>query len=1197
MSKGSGKVAESHYKSEKAYLAKLFTILFIIFAITCFSLYSFTDNVNSKLTEKAAINSAEIYIKALEEFRTVYTSEVVNTAKLQGLEITHDYHNKSNAIPLPATLSMLLGERMGDGVNGTQTRLYSPFPFPWREAEGGLQDAFSHEAWDFLKNSPQQSYAKFEENEQGQFLRFAKADLMRESCVNCHNSHEFTPKDDWKVGDVRGILEVTLPLNRSTAYSNESLLNLFWLLVGISSIGIATISFFSIRVRRATQRLAENSLTKERQNSLNNLFTGDQTLDGLANKILSFLAPVIRANQAALFLSDTKKEYHLIGSYAVEVNKLKQTSFKLGQGLVGQCAQEEVALIIDAIPNDYMKVSSGLGEALPKVIGLIPIKYKSNVIAVLEFSSLAPFEDEAHEILAPLLDIIATALQTSQSRNSIDNLLRVNQEQVSELKTQQEELTSSNQILEEQTLQLRQSENELKASEEELKLQSDQLRASNEELEEKQESLQRQTTQLIESKKELEKSAENLTQASKYKSEFLANMSHELRTPLNSILILSKILTENKEENLTLKQVEEVDIIHQGGQSLLTLINDIMDLSKVEAGMLDINIDAVSLNNISHHLTNLFNPVATDKGIDFTITIDEKLPEFIQTDHQRLEQILKNFLSNAFKFTKEGEVTLSVEQFSIGTKGLSSILDGCSVIAFSVSDTGIGIPLDKQNAIFETFQQADGATNREYGGTGLGLSISRELTRLLGGEIKLTSQLGKGSCFTLYLPQSMSINQPVLESSFPIVTPVKEITNNEIEEGGPIKGVPLWLSDDRHIFSLADRTLLIIEDDKVFAKILIELVRSMGFKAIATNMGREGIFLAKDFCPSGILLDLGLPDIDGLQVLEQLKNNLKTRHIPVHVLSAKDKKVESLNLGAFNYLDKPTEAATITSVLEDSFGKLTKDVKKILLVEDDNNAQIAVKHLLETPDINVTFADTATEACQLLSHQQYDCIILDLGLPDISGTELVQTIRSQENSINTPIIIYTGQEITKEQQQVLEKFSLSIVIKGAESPERLLDDVAMFLHQVEHGLSTEQQETLKMLHDENEMLKDRRVLVVDDDLRNVFAITRVLESTGLKITQAENGQAALDAIGRAKQPFELILMDMMMPIMDGIEATQKIREIEIYQSTPIIALTAKAMPSDRHKCIEAGASEYLTKPLDMDKLLSILRVWLYQRKY
>ncbi len=1196
MGKGGTTAKESSQRVEKTYLVKLFTILFGIFAITCFSLYNFTDNVNSKLTEKAAINSAEIYIKALEEFRTIYTSEVVGTAKLQGMEITHDYHGKSNAIPLPATLSMLLGARMGDGVNGTATRLYSPFPFPWREKEGGLVDRFSTEAWEFLQKSPDKTFFQFESTEQGQFLRYAKADIMRESCVGCHNSHEFTPKDDWKLGDVRGILEVTLPLNVSNLHAKESLLELFWILVIISSVGIATISFYSIRVRKATKHLSENSQTKERQNNLNNLLTGQQNLKGMANKLLSYLVPMLRANQAALFLSDDNDEYQLVGSYGIDLEELKQTSYKLGQGLVGQCAQDEVALTVDAIPSDYMKVTSGLGEALPKLICLFPIKYKDNVIAVLEFSSLSNVENNIDDILAPLLGIISTALHTSQSRNSIDNLLKVNQEQVLELKDQQEELTSSNQVLEEQTLQLRQSENELKASEEELKLQSDQLRASNEELEEKQESLHRQTTQLMESKKELEKSTEDLTQASKYKSEFLANMSHELRTPLNSILILSKILTENKEQNLTEEQVEEVDIIHQGGQSLLSLINDIMDLSKVEAGMLDINIDSVSFNSISQYLTNLFKPVATDKGIDFTIKIDEKLPEVIQTDHQRLEQILKNFLSNAFKFTSQGEVCLTVEHFSIGTKGLSSILDNCSVVAFSVSDTGIGIPIDKQKAIFESFQQADGATNRQYGGTGLGLSISRELTRLLGGEIKLTSQPGKGSCFTLYLPQNLAVTEQALMEQSPISEPENPISINTVESEA-ITASPLWLSDDRHLLSSDDKSLLIIEDDKAFVKVLISLVNNMGFKAIATNMGREGIFLAKDYQPDAILLDIGLPDIDGLHVLEQLKSDLKTRHIPVHVLSGTNKKAESLNLGAFNYLNKPTETETITSVLHDSFGKLARDVKNILLVEDDNNAQVAVKHLLETPDINVTFADTAAQACELLSHQQYDCIILDLGLPDISGTELVQTIRNQENSTDTPIIIYTGQDITKEEQKILEKFSLSIVIKGAESPERLLDDVALFLHRVEHDFSSQQQETLQMLHDENEMLKGRRVLVVDDDMRNVFAITRVLESTGLKVTQAENGQAALDAINNVQQPFELVLMDMMMPVMDGIEATQRIREMEQYQSTPIIALTAKAMPSDRHKCIEAGASEYLTKPLDMDKLLSILRVWLYQRKY
>ena len=1226
MSRDDGKGKESNYRIGKTYLVKLFSILFVIFAITCFSLYSFTDNVNSKLTEKAAINSAEIYIKALEEFRTIYTSEVVNTAKLQGMEITHDYHNKSNAIPLPATLSMLLGDRMGGGVNGTATRLYSPFPFPWREDEGGLKDNFSNEAWKFLQTFPQQTYSKFEENEQGQFLRYAKADLMRASCVDCHNSHESTPKDDWKVGDVRGILEVTLPLTSSTTYSKESLLNLFWLLVVISLFGIATISFYSIRVRRATQRLAENSLTKERQNALNTLFTGEQTLNGLANKILSYLAPVIHANQAALFLSDAQKEYHLVGSYAVEAKNLNKTSYKLGQGLVGQCAQEEISLTIDAIPNDYMKVTSGLGEASPKLIWLFPVKYKNNVIAVLEFATLSSFDDNIHAILAPLLDIISTALHTSKSRSSIDNLLKVNQQQVSELKVQQEELTSANQVLEEQTLQLRQSENELKASEEELKLQSDELKASNEELEENQHELttsnddleqqrrvlERQSNNLLKSKILLEEKAEQLTLASKYKSEFLANMSHELRTPLNSLLILSKSLYENKQGNLTSVQVEESNIVYQGGQTLLTLINDIMDLSKVEAGMLNINIDAFLPGDVCEDIEALFRPLAQQKNVSFEIHIDPRLNHVIKTDKVRLEQVLKNFLSNAFKFTASGSVRLDIHPKSANQSLVfSSGLIDEHLVCFSVTDSGIGIPEQKQKDIFEAFQQADGSTSRKYGGTGLGLTISKELANLLGGEITMTSTPNRGSCFTLTLPitfQENTFQEQLSTGVNQTITSLvsdKLIDNTQLNKAGELAlmtspvidevKVNDWLDDDRYKLSNKDKTLLLIEDDKGFSQILIAMIHSLDLKVIATNKGRDGIMLAQEYLPQGILLDLGLPDITGLKVLEQLKHNLLTRHIPVHVISASDNKMESLHMGALSYLQKPADAEVITSTLQEVYADSNAEIKRILVIEDDQGSQQAIKHLISTEDTELSFASSAKEACELLVNPSFDCIILDLGLPDQSGTELVKVISEQPGAVNVPIIIYTGQDITQDEYRILNQFTPSIVIKGAESPERLLDDVTLFLHHVGEKYSNKQQQTLQILHDENAMLAGRKILVVDDDMRNVFAITRILEQTGIEVIQAENGQVALGLLDESKQPIELILMDIMMPVMDGLEAMAHIRQMEKYKSIPIIALTAKAMPGDRHQCIEAGASEYLTKPLDMDKVLSMLRVWLYRR--
>lgn len=1194
---------------------KVVASLFVVFTLVCLGLYSFTSKVSTELTQESAVNSAEIYIKALEKFRTLYTSEVVNTVKKSGIEVTHDYQGKAGTIPLPATLSMLLGKKIGEHDNGAETRLYSPFPFPWREKEGGLQDKFSQQAWQYLENNPTKNFLRFEEFNGEQVLRYAKADLMRESCVQCHNNHALTPKKGWKVGDVRGILEVILPLSNGVAYSDKSLTDFFWLLILLSIAGISSISFFVIKANKAAETLADGAEIKARIAEFSKLVGSEQQLNKLSHEILGYLSRAMQASHGVVLINDHKDSYSTIASYAWALSEENKTIYRLGEGLIGQTALDQSPLIIDNIPSDYVGICSGLGESQPQCLLFYPVIYDNKTIAVIELASLNQFREQQLYLIDEVQEIIAISLHTALSTSNTEVLLKINQRQVAELKVQQEELSSANQELEEQTLQLQQTAEELKTSEEELQFQSDELRASNEELEEKQESLQAQTTKLIESKKAMEQSALELAQASTYKSEFLANMSHELRTPLNSLLILSKLLSENKQKNLTEEQIEELNIIHEGGHSLLTLINDIMDLSKVEAGMLTVNMEAISPQSISQGLDTLFSPIANDKNLDFIISISPEVPEFIQTDKQRLEQVLKNFLANAFKFTKQGSVKLSIERFAVGEQGILPIFDNCSVIAFSVSDTGIGIPLDKQQAIFESFQQADGSTSREYGGTGLGLSISKELTHLLGGEIKLTSEVGKGSCFTMYLPQKVAEQSTTTAMHSAIKTGnfANHITNQDASERDGVSEseniiaeeteranlhLPAndWLADDRQKLNPADKSLLIIEDDKPFAKILLGLAHQLDFAALATNEGREGVLLAKEFLPNAILLDLGLPDIDGLQVLEQLKSHLKIRHIPVHVISANEKKLESLHLGALNFLRKPAEINDIGSIIELSEQQVNQDGKSVLVVEDDKNSQIAIKRLIETKEIHLSFAETATQACQLLEEKRYDCIILDLGLPDISGSELVQTIRNQANASTTPIIIYTGKELSAEEQKVLQQFSLSIVIKGAESPERLLDDVALFLHQVGDKYSFKQQAALKIIHDENEMLKERRVLVVDDDMRNVFAMTKVLEDAGLVVSQAENGQAALDAINSADNSFELILMDIMMPIMNGVEATTKIRKLPAYHSTPIIALTAKTMPGDRHKCIEAGASEYLTKPIDTDKLLSILRVWLYQRK-
>jgi len=1176
-------------EDDKVHIVRFVVILIVIFASICFGLYSYTSNVSTELARKSTKTNAELYAIALEEFRTLYTSEVVGTAKGHGLKVTHDYQGKSDSIPLPATLSMLLGEKIGEHSNGAHSKLYSPYPFPWRKNTGGLTDEFAKKAWGFLKNNPDKSFSEFTEYKGRKVLRLAKADPLRQSCVNCHNSHPLTPKNDWKLGDVRGVLEVIIPYDEAVNYSDQSLQELFWLLLLISILGIFTLSYFTLKIKKTTLLLETNSVIKERVNKLNDLISGEQDEKQLAKGILNYLAPMIGAHQAAFFSVNSESKLVMTGGYARSQEQIALLSFQFGEGLVGQCALNKRTMLLENIPDDYITIDSGLGKTKPKTIFLLPIVRESEVLAVLEFATLGIFSSQKQVFLSAIQEIIGVAILTAKSRTHTNTLLKLNQEHVVELKNQQETLQFTNVELKDQAIQLKASEEELKVSEEELKQQSEELKASNEELEEQQDSLKLQTQELILSKQEMEVTANELALASKYKSEFLANMSHELRTPLNSLLILSKLLSENKEKNLTEEQVEEITIIHEGGQSLLGLINDIMDLSKVEAGMLDINLENMVPTSIFDNLIALFTPIANEKGIQLLLDFDYVLPQTILTDQQRLEQILKNFLSNAFKFTQEGSVTIRIKIDD------SKESNNADMITFSVIDTGIGIKNTKQKAIFESFQQADGSTSREYGGTGLGLSISRELASLLGGHIQLVSEEGKGSEFTLFIPLrrgETKIKHLDIKNRAPLIQ--KKLDNKETDIDEKVLKTNLF-NDDRTKVQTNDKSLLIIEDDPDFVKTLMSLIHSMDFKVLATNKGRDGILLANEFLPKGILLDLGLPDINGIQVLEQLKNNLNTRHIPVHVLSGSDKKLESLHLGALSYLQKPAQVNSIEEIINASHGTKNQLIKQVLVVEDDKSNQIAIKQLIETSEIKLWFASTAKQACELIAQNLFNCIILDLGLPDVSGTELVKTINEQPNASDIPIIIYTGQTITAEEQNILTRLSSSIVIKGAESPERLLDDVALFLHHLDNKYTDSQQATLKMLHDENAMLQGRRVLVVDDDMRNVFAITKILESVGLTVSQAENGQVAINKINEAEQAFELILMDVMMPVMDGLTATKLIREIPGYQTLPIISLTAKAMPSDQHMCIESGASEYLTKPLDMDKLLSILRVWLYKR--
>ena len=692
---------------------------------------------------------------------------------------------------------------------------------------------------------------------------------------------------------------------------------------------------------------------------------------------------------------------------------------------------------------------------------------------------------------------------------------------------------------------------------------------------------------------ELEEQAHELKVINTYKSQFLANMSHELRTPLNSMLLLSKSLMSDRLGNLQDEQIEDAKIIYEGGQDLLNLINDIMDLSKVEAGMMTVNYELVELESIKAGLQRLFDPVATSENLKFKVDITDTAPKSIKTDGQRLEQVLNNLLSNAFKFTETGEVILRISPHSPSTDSGINKLKDKNLLVFSVIDTGKGIPTDKQQVVFEAFQQVDGTTSRNHGGTGLGLAISRELTHLLGGEILIESKEGEGSCFSLYLPlnETDRIEPKQIEPEEQQLAPL-------LKAGLAAPAIELqptqYISDDRNQIDDGDQNILIIEDDRDFAKALMKTVRSSGYKCLAAADGRSGLYLATEFQLCGILLDMGLPDIDGLQVIKQLKYQARTASVPIHVISGHDRQGEVIASGVTGYLQKPATREDIESALS-NIGQLSvKNMRHILVVEDDHDNQRAIASLFRGSTIEFAFAANGNDACRHIKSTQFDCVILDLNLPDMSGFDVLKKVTSNSRKALPPIIIYTGRELTDAENVHLAEFTSSIIVKDAESPERLIDEVAMFLHSDAVKGQSETKQAVRMLHNDDILFRDRTILLVDDDMRNVYVLSRELQYLGLNVLMAENGQVALNKL-KESPAIELVLMDIMMPVMDGYEAMRKIRGIRKFAKLPVIALTAKAMPEDRALCIEAGASEYLTKPINVDKLKAMLRVWLFER--
>jgi CheY-like chemotaxis protein/CHASE3 domain sensor protein/putative methionine-R-sulfoxide reductase with GAF domain len=903
---------------------------------------------------------------------------------------------------------------------------------------------------------------------------------------------------------------------------------------------------------------------------------GDQRLESLGAALLDFLADFLDAQRGAVYLVEVD-QLTRIATYAGDAapHKLARDT-----GLLGQAVTSDRTLHIRDVPAAYFEIGSSLGKAVPGELVLEPARVDGVVMAVVELGFFRRVQPRDLEFLGRVSEMLAIAVRTSQDRTRLEVLLEETQRQSEELQTQQEELRVSNEELEEQGRLLRQSQTLLEA-------QQTELEQSNTQLEEQAQQLEAQRDDLATAQRGLEQRAADLERSNQYKSEFLANMSHELRTPLNSTLILAKLLADNAQGNLSEEQVKFAQTIGSAGNDLLALINDILDLSKIESGKVDVNVEPIDVSALVDSLANIFEPMATARRLGFRVEIAPGAPRQIESDRQRISQMLKNLLSNALKFTERGEIGLRVDG------------DGAGRISFAVSDTGIGLPEHQHEIIFEAFRQADGSTHRKYGGTGLGLSISRDLARLLGGDIALRSRSGEGSVFTLSLPTAFALRSdaPALAPTrapepTPEPAPLRPASRSASER---VAYAAASLDDDRHHLSGA-RIILVIEDDPPFAAILRDMVREMGFQSLVASTAEDGLLAADKYLPSAILLDMKLPDQSGLAVLDQLKRSPRTRHIPVHVVSSTDYSHEAMELGAIGYAMKPVKREEIVRALEKLEAKFSQGMRRVLVVEDDERQRASVAALLGNGDTQIVGVSTASDALAQLDASMFDCIVMDLNLPDLSGYELLEKMSQREAVSLPPVIVYTGRSLSRDEEQSLRRFSRSIIVKGARSPERLLDEVTLFLHQVESALPPDRQRMLKAARDREAALEGRRVLVVEDDVRNIFALTSVLEPKGAKVEIARNGREALDALQRQAASDEglvdLILMDIMMPEMDGLTAMRHIRKNPAWAQVPIIALTAKAMKDDHDQCLAAGANDYIPKPLDVERLLSLIRVWM-----
>ena len=922
-------------------------------------------------------------------------------------------------------------------------------------------------------------------------------------------------------------------------------------------------------LRLTTDRNNEQDWLKTNLAKFTRMLQGQRDLLTVGKILLSELAPLVNGHQGAIYQMDAsggEDRLKLLAGYAHQPIEGHSGEYQLSEGLVGQCAIEKKRLLLDDVPADTVRITSGMLEAIPRSVVVLPVLFEGQVKAVVELASLAKFNPSHLNFLEQLTESIGIVLNSIEATMRTEGLLKQSQELAGELQNQQKELQQSN---------------------EQLAQKAQQLAEQNAEVE-------RKNNEIEQARRALEDKATELALTSKYKSEFLANMSHELRTPLNSILILGQQLSENSDKNLTTKQVEFAKTIHGAGTDLLNLISDILDLSKIESGTVAVDCEEFPFASLRETVERMFRHEADNRQIGFDTEFDPRLSRNLVTDPKRLLQVLKNLLSNAFKFTQQGGVRLSVSLASGGWSAAHPILDSVpSVVAFEVSDTGIGIPSEKQKIIFEAFQQADAGTSRKYGGTGLGLAISRELANLLGGEIRLHSVPGKGSRFTLYLPQNYVGATNGVATLAPSTTAAAQtsVHSAKISKRFP-EFQPEPISDDCDNIQPGDAVFLIVEDDPHYARILLGLARDKGFKGLVAQRGSVAITLARQYQPTAISLDIVLPDMLGWTVLSQLKRDPATRHIPVQITTIEEERQHGLSHGAFSYLIKPVTTQGLEAAFDKVKAYATPRVKQLLIVEDNEAERMSVVELIGHEDIAITTASNGAEALAALRTQNFDCVVLDLRLPDMTGFELLEKIQKDAALRDVPIVVFTGKELTSEEDSRLRTMAKSIVLKGVQSPERLLDETALFLHRVVTNLPAGKQKMLESLHETDEALSGRKVLVVDDDVRNIFALSSVLERHGMNVVSAGTGQEAIDILESAPD-VAITLMDIMMPEMDGYETMGIIRKKPNLRRQPIIALTAKAMKGDREKCLEAGASDYIAKPVNTDQLLSLMRVWLH----